>query len=379
MGKKKEAPKRLRRAFTFEGHRYYVSGFTSKELDAAERKKRRELEDAAPKRGKDCTYNDFFENWINARRGKVSSNTILRHKCMHKAISSIQISNNLTFGELKVSKITVEDVQSLQNKLLTVDKIKGKDKGYTTNTVNQMISTVRTVLGDAVRKNRLMNFNPALGVDMLIRSEPKARDTIHDALTEDETQLFLDTAKEMESWYYNLYVFLICSGMRIGEATSICPDDIKDDYISIWRTVTKDETGSAFLGDYAKTETSVRDIDLTPELEKAIEDQKRINTLLFDGNVIMRKTPVFRSINGGIVSNCIVRSDMMRICKRAGLKRITPHALRATYATRSAEQGMDPEVLRDNLGHADVGISMNLYSHVKRARRKEQTLAVKYI
>ena len=40
------------------------------------------------------------------------------------------------------------------------------------------------------------------------------------------------------------------------------------------------------------------------------------------------------------------------------------HALRATFATRCIEQGIEPRTLQELLGHADFGLTMNLYGYV---------------
>ncbi|MCF0229463.1 MAG: tyrosine-type recombinase/integrase [Parasporobacterium sp.] len=56
---------------------------------------------------------------------------------------------------------------------------------------------------------------------------------------------------------------------------------------------------------------------------------------------------------------------MSRICKDAGIERFTCHAFRATFATRFIEQRPhDYKVLQEILGHANIKITLNLYTHV---------------
>jgi integrase len=40
------------------------------------------------------------------------------------------------------------------------------------------------------------------------------------------------------------------------------------------------------------------------------------------------------------------------------------HDLRHTYATLALEAGVHPKVVSERLGHANIGITLNLYSHV---------------
>ena len=40
------------------------------------------------------------------------------------------------------------------------------------------------------------------------------------------------------------------------------------------------------------------------------------------------------------------------------------HAFRASFATRLIEQGVNPRTVQELLGHADYGLTMNLYGHV---------------
>jgi integrase len=55
----------------------------------------------------------------------------------------------------------------------------------------------------------------------------------------------------------------------------------------------------------------------------------------------------------------------------AGLHHIRIHGLRHTAATLLLTQGVHQRVVMDLLGHSQIAITMNLYSHVVPALRKE--------
>lgn len=48
------------------------------------------------------------------------------------------------------------------------------------------------------------------------------------------------------------------------------------------------------------------------------------------------------------------------------------HTLRHTFATRAIEAGMKPKTLQEILGHANIGITMNLYVHVTEEEKEKE-------
>ena len=74
---------------------------------------------------------------------------------------------------------------------------------------------------------------------------------------------------------------------------------------------------------------------------------------------------IFRSVEGNILRDYTVEREIKRICKAAGVEYFTCHAFRNTYATRFMEQRPeDFKILSEILGHKDVSITLNLYTHV---------------
>jgi integrase len=61
-----------------------------------------------------------------------------------------------------------------------------------------------------------------------------------------------------------------------------------------------------------------------------------------------------------------------RLCKRLGIRPITPHMLRHYFATYALKNGAKLEVISRILGHASVGITGDTYRHVDQAEIQEQ-------
>ena len=50
---------------------------------------------------------------------------------------------------------------------------------------------------------------------------------------------------------------------------------------------------------------------------------------------------------------------------REPLPKITPHVCRHTFCSNMAKSGMNPKTLQYIMGHADISVTFNTYTHVK--------------
>lgn len=57
-------------------------------------------------------------------------------------------------------------------------------------------------------------------------------------------------------------------------------------------------------------------------------------------------------------------SHLERLCDRIGIKRISMHSLRHTYATRAIEREINPKIVQKLLGHSTLQMTMDRYVHV---------------
>ncbi len=73
---------------------------------------------------------------------------------------------------------------------------------------------------------------------------------------------------------------------------------------------------------------------------------------------------VFIRPDGSPINPNAITLAFQRITKRAGLKDIRIHDLRHTHATLMLKAGIHPKVVSERLGHANIGITLDIYSHV---------------
>lgn len=356
---------RLQARFTVNGHRFVVYGHSVKECREKELEKRQEIEEGAYKQGKALTVDEFFERWITAKESCVKSTTLRSNRMMYRNISSCPVDDNGDrFGTLKVKDVEAENVRSLQAELR---------KTRSTRTVNDSISFLRGIFNAAIAE-RVTSYNPCLDIRPLRRTEEKARDNIHRALTREETQKFMQGAAN--EWYYPLFRFLLNTGCRIGEAGALRRGDVGQRVVHIRRTITRTEEGGYIIGDDTKTAAGRRDVPLNDAARDAIARQQATDEY-FDGLVDLNK-PIFRAPEGGLLKSNVVNDVIARVCDAVGVERFTVHAFRATFCTRAVESGMRPKVLQEIMGHSDIEMTLGLYSHAMDDQKQEQLLKVSF-
>lgn len=171
-----------------------------------------------------------------------------------------------------------------------------------------------------------------------------------------EEQEVLTTYLLQDTDIYKFGILLaLYTGLRIGELCALRWEDITEDCICVTKTVQRlrdQETGkSTLVIGSPKSVSSNRRIPLPGFLIPYIDIFRRE-----EGNVICTSRRTYaepRSIQ--------YKFSIMTAC--CGLKDVTVHTLRHTFATRCIEAGFDVKTLSEILGHADVKTTLNRYVH----------------
>ncbi len=361
MARQKRAKRddgRLQKSFMYNGKRYFVYGRTNDELEENFRQKRDELESGIADRI-NPTLNDYYKRFTDNRRRKIKEATIRIQSYQFQDCACISIdSNGKKLGQMRMRDIKPYDVQAVQKAL--------EESGRTTETVNNCMDHLSHVFNAAV-KDETIDRNPCICIERIKRIEPPARETIHRALTEDETKRFFAAAGGC--YYYNAFVVMIQTGMRVGEVGALHISDVDnfEKVIRVNKTISRDEIGGYIIGSTPKTEAGNREIPVNEMVLRCIRDQRRLNGDLFGNRV--EKT-IFRSPEGALMREYSINREIKRICKIAKIERFTCHAFRATFATRFIEQRpQDYKILSEILGHSNTSITLDLYTHVMKEKK----------
>lgn len=363
--------------------RYSVNGRDAIECVAKAEKKKQEIEAGSYRKGRELTVSEYCERWLQNRAGTVKETTIRTNRILISRMCCTPIDKaGQKFGELKLKAVEPQNVRDLQRGLLEPITVKEKDRtkekpALSTRSANDTIHLLKSIYKTAMTE-RITDWNPAEGVKPMKRTEKPARDTIHRALTREETKKFLDAAEARSSYYLPLYKFLLNTGCRIGEAGALFVGDVKGGAVNVRRTITRNEIGGYEIGEDTKTAAGKRTIPLNEAARSAWNRQREQNALLFGDKVVNMKAPVFVPPCGGLLKSSNVNTDVKKICEAAGIRRFSVHAFRDTFATRCVESGMPIKALQEIMGHTDVSMTLGLYTHVTDDQKAEQLRAVSF-
>lgn len=345
--------------FVINGKRYSVYANTLKECKIKDAELREKIKNGLYVDNRNITLNQYYEEWKAARKGTIKGNTALNMESRYK--------NHIkpAMGHRKLASIEKREIVKLQQELAQKQK---------PTTVNITIVQLKGIFNAAV-EDGIIARSPAAGVKALKTDGKAASETYHRALTEEEQKAFMEQAKK--EWLYEFIALLLCTGMRVGEATALTWENIDyvNNVIHVTKTISRTAEGEYTIGT-PKSKTSIRDIPLNDTIKGVLKSQKE-KLAYIHGNVISMSRNVFENVYGGMVFNASVNKAIRDAIKRANengknIEHFSAHALRDTFATRYIEQGGSPQVLKTILGHASLSMTMDLYSHVLPNTKQEE-------
>ena len=231
--------------------------------------------------------------------------------------------------------------------------------GLAPASVNKLHAILHKALDQAV-KWHMIPRNPTEGI-RAPRPTPKE---MH-PLSADETRKLLEAARgdNLEA----LYVLAIHTGMRQGELLALkwSDVDLENAVISVRRTLMK-SGGSLLLGE-PKTKKSRRTIQLTEEAVRALREHldRQVEHIQRLGDLYRDEGLIFASEVGTLINPTNLRQrSFASLLTRAGLPQIRFHDLRHTCATLLLSRDVHPKFVQELLGHANIAITLDTYSHV---------------
>ena len=315
------------------------------------------------------TLSQWFQNWIEVHKYKVIRNNT---KMYYTQVFKKHIEPTLRKKKLK--DITQLNIKTLLKEL--------DQSGYQYETKNK----VRIMLLDMFDKAMIDNYvlkNPCKGIKVARDEKREMR-----VFTKEEQAEFFDCCKG--TFYDNLFVVALSTGLRQGEICALTWNDIDLDKkeISVTKTLLyqklEGDTKKEFHFNPPKTKTSKRIIPISKQCEIALKKQ-----FIQRNNIMAKKNAkplegfedlLFTTKYGTPICDQIMIDAIKRIVDEINLSRdeleqfemFTPHCFRHTFATRCFEAGIQPKTVQSYLGHATLQMTMDLYTSVLESHSKEE-------
>jgi len=176
---------------------------------------------------------------------------------------------------------------------------------------------------------------------------------------------FLDAAKNSE--YYVFFSTLLYTGVRRGELLGLRWRNLDLDFATLHVVETAYKLGDGtYVIKEPKTPHSRRVVNLPPSLSlllrKYRQDKELIQKLF--GHDLGEDDFVFAHPDGRLPDPSAISRAFSRVLDNAGLPHVRLHDLRHTHATLMLKAGVHPKIVSERLGHANINITLDTYSHV---------------
>ena len=192
----------------------------------------------------------------------------------------------------------------------------------------------------------------------------------YEPLTLTEAHAFLAASRRFLNG--EVYELALRLGMRRGELLGLRWSDI--DYntstLTIRRTIQR-IVGEGLVETPTKTKSSDRRIPLSPPCIKVLKEHERFQQAQRDraGKAWVETGHVFTSSIGTPLDPQHVSMNIGRLCAQAGIRRIRFHDLRHSCATLLIESGVPLITVKELLGHSNIMITANTYTHTRLPHR----------
>lgn len=306
--------------------------------------------------GGNFTVLELVEKYISQKTG-VRHNTRSNYKFV------VNVIKKEAFGQKRIDKIKVSDAKEWLIKMQQID-----GRGYSS------IHTIRGVVRPA--------FQMAVDDDLLVKNPFEfqlntvvVNDSVtREAITRQQERDFLEFVKNDKHFckYYDGIYILFKTGLRISEFVGLTKKnlDFENSRIIVDHQLQRTRDMKYIIED-TKTESGERMVPMIPEVKEA-----------FQRILANRKNPKVEPMVDGYSGFLFLdKNDRPMVALhwekyfqhirekynkiyRAQMPKVTPHVCRHTFCSNMAKSGMNPKTLQYIMGHSDISVTLNTYTHL---------------
>lgn len=238
-----------------------------------------------------------------------------------------------------------------------IEQSKKSIREYANNTIDKIWRFINVIFKIGISRRKII-YNPMDDETLAKPISKKANKQVESLTQEEESKLLEVLSKSPNKQYNNIILLQLYTGARIGEILALSKDciNLKNNSITIYRTITRDKNDKAILGQHTKTYCKKTGLDkgrrcfpMQPKVRKLIEEIlankiTNIHNLLF-----------WDYSKNRIITDGMINSYLSRINKISPNESITgalsTHRLRHTFITRCQEKNLSLAVIQSLVGH----------------------------
>jgi len=303
------------------------------------------------------TVAEYLEHWLSVARAG------LRHNTWMGYCQSVRKHIVPFVGDLRLADLRPDHVQRFYSDRLAA--------GVGPSAVSRCHKVLHRALGQAVRWGVVVR-----NVADLVEKPAEPRAVVR-ALSGGEVQGLLLAARgeRLEGLYY----VAVVTGMRIGELLGLRWSDVdwERQAVSVSRQVSR-VCGGGLVFQSVKTAAGNRMVALGEDGLDVLRAQ-RVRVVAwgeFAGERWVEGDLIFPNRKGTALEPRRVGLEFRAVCDRAGLGAVRFHDLRHTSASLMLRARVPARVVSERLGHSDVGLTLNVYSHVIEEMQSEAAAAI---
>lgn len=324
------------------------TGFpTKKEAISAMAQLQVEIENGVLDTPSDMKLDDYIRDWYKAKKISLKLST----KRSYEFWISYYIIPML--GQYKMSQLNEKILQNYINELY-------EEKELAPTTIRKSFTMLRSIIEQARRKKIIED--DILAEIVLPRETSKIQ-----VWNEEQINIFLSAYVRTRhvSRVYIGFVISILTGMRQGEILGLRWKDIDFENKLIHMRQTLSVDGMEFQ-EGGKTASSSRSIHIPDVLVDRLKEHKHVIEMEKQkmGDKYEDLDLVVCTKYGNQILPTNFRTAFYQLVKKLNLPKIRFHDLRHSHATFLLSKNVNPKIVSERLGHSNVSITLNTYSHV---------------
>ncbi|WP_370106232.1 tyrosine-type recombinase/integrase [Streptacidiphilus sp. BW17] len=289
------------------------------------------------------TLADYLSAWLEAKQLLLKPTTFARYRDY--------VANDLipALGDVLLDDLGYAHLAGYVHTQL--------ERGRGKVTVHQILATLSSALGDAVRHHRLARN---LARPTVI---PRPAAAERHIWTPDQAARFLRCCHTLDPLFADLVEVIIGTGLRKGEALGLHWDDIHlTERILFVRCTLSAVDNNRLVLTSPKTRSSKTWVALSDRVAHALEDRAAADDLADGGGD--HGGFVFSRAGGRPLHPACVLRRFYWLCDKADVPRCAIHDLRHLAATISITNGVPLTVVSKTLRHATLSTTANIYAHL---------------